>query len=67
MKTSQTPNIILVITSGIGLALPAQAEDSGHVGTAVQITEQDAACVHPAEPAYSPYANRNFPSPRYCC
>ncbi len=37
------------------LALPAIAQDTGHLDKAT------AEKAHPARPAYSPYANRNFP------
>ena len=62
MKLSKLSNACLAITFGLFIALPVLASESGHLDTAVQITEEDAARVHQSKPAYSPYANRNFPS-----
>lgn len=45
--------------AGSGLALPAAAQETTDVGT---LTPEKAAKVHSAQPNYSPYAGRNFPS-----
>ena len=55
MRTHRILFTALILTFALS-ALPALASDAG------QLREQDAARVHPSEPAYSPYANRNFPN-----
>ena len=50
-------NLLVISLAGVLLfAQSAFAQDAG------KMTEEDASRVHPTNPAYSPYANRNFPS-----
>jgi hypothetical protein len=63
MRTIRTASILAGLAAmgiaGSGLAQPAAAQETTDVGT---LTPEKAAKVHSAQPNYSPYAGRNFPS-----
>lgn len=56
MKTRSLSQSIALVVAFSGFALPVLAHDAG------QAAQSGLEKVHPAKPAYSPYAGRNFPT-----